>query len=235
MKILSVSDTHGKLNDINLNNIDIAIFAGDIAPLRRIDTWSVANQCKWMNKDFYDFCMSFPKARIFFTPGNHDFFPIAKTRFMNRTFPLSFNVKYAPNATMLIDKKAIVNVEDRQLSIYGTPWVPIISHMWAFEANSSMLKEKFRKIPKNLDILITHTPPNYGMLDVSLEYGPNSQAFGSVELANEIFKKEPMLCFCGHIHSGSHNLVKLGKSELYNVSRVNESYEIAYEPTVLEI
>ena len=39
MNILATSDTHGKLDGLDLSTSDLAIFAGDIAPLRDISAW----------------------------------------------------------------------------------------------------------------------------------------------------------------------------------------------------
>ena len=239
MKILAISDMHGMLNHLDLSNVDLALFAGDIASLKGRGPWHIYDQVKWMNKKFYDFCMSFPKTKIVFVPGNHDFFPIAKTKFRNELLGKELNVKLASNAAMLIDEVIDIyadnaNPADR-VRIYGTPWVPIISHSWAFEAEHDILKDKFSHIPSKVDILLTHTPPRFNYLDVSLEYGVNSDKFGSHELANEILKKEPKFCFCGHIHSGDHNMNMLGNTAVYNVARVNESYRIAYDPVVIEI
>ena len=113
--------------------------------------------------------------------------------------------------------------------------MPVINYRWAFEAEHAKLVDKFFKIPQNVDILLSHTPPRHGCLGVSLEYGVGSEDFGSSELAYAMFKKEPKMCFCGHIHSGSHEMEKLGCTEVWNVSRVNESYEVAYEPLVISI
>lgn len=231
MKIFATSDTHGDLSNINLNGIDLALFAGDIAPLRGISSWDTYDQLKWMNKDFYEFCMSWPDAKVIFIPGNHDFFPIIRETFGYKLHGKNLSLKLAPNATMLIDKKVDVD----GLSIYGTPWVPIISHRWAFEAEHDKLVEKFSMIPKGVDILLTHVPPRFNYLGVSLEYGHSSENFGSSELADAIFKKEPKMCFCGHIHSGDHEMNKFNTTEVWNVSRVNESYEVAYEPIILEV
>ena len=231
MKIFAISDTHGDLSNINLSGVDLALFAGDIAPLRGISSWDVYDQLKWMNKDFYDFCMSWPDSKIVFIPGNHDFFPIIRETFGYKLHGKSLSLKLAPNATMLVDKKIDVD----GMSIYGTPWVPIISHRWAFEAEHDKLIKKFSLIPKGVDILLTHTPPRFNYLGISLEYGPSSENFGCSELADEIFKKEPKMCFCGHIHSGDHKMNKFNATEVWNVSRVNESYEVAYEPIILEV
>ena len=231
MTILASSDMHGNLDGINLDGIDIALFAGDIAPLRGINAWDAYDQLEWMNTEFYDFCSKWPTTSIAFVPGNHDFFPIIKERFGSKLHGHSLKLNLAANATMLIDKMA----EIKGLKIYGTPWVPIISHRWAFESENDSLKKRFSAIPKGVDILLTHTPPRINYLGVSLAYGIDSDNFGCGELAEEIVKKEPKMCFCGHIHSGSHSMAVLGKTHVWNVSRVDESYEIAYEPTVIDV
>lgn len=231
MKILATSDMHGNLDGINLDGIDLVLFAGDIAPLRSISSWDAYDQLKWMNKEFYTFCESWPKTKVVFIPGNHDFFPIIKETFGYKLHGKSLDLKLAPNATMLVDK--LVEVDG--LKIYGTPWVPIISYRWAFEAEHDKLVQKFSQIPQGVDILLTHTPPRFNHLGVSLEYWPDSKDFGCSELADAVFKKEPKMCFCGHIHSGDHMMNKLGQTEVWNVARVNESYEAAYEPMAVNV
>lgn len=231
MKILATSDTHGNLDKLDLAGVDLAIFAGDIAPLRGLSSWDAYDQLKWMNTKFVEFCSKWPSTNIVFVPGNHDFFPVIKERFGYKLHGKNLSLSLAPNSTMLIDQL----VEFDGFKIYGTPWVPIISYRWAFEAESDRLKERFSLIPSGVDILVTHTPPRFNHLGVSLEYGADSENFGCSELADEIFKKEPKMCFCGHIHSGDHQMNKLGASEVWNVARVNESYDIAYEPTTIEL
>ena len=231
MKVLAASDMHGNLDGLNLDGIDLACFSGDIAPLHGISSWDAYHQLKWMNIDFCNWCMRWPQTKIVFVPGNHDFFPVIKEKFGHKLLGKNLKLRLAPNAVMLIDSMAEVN----GLNVYGTPWVPTINYRWAFEAEHSKLVEKFSHIPKDVDILLSHTPPRLNFIDVSLEHGVDSERFGSAELAEEIFKKEPKMCFCGHIHSGSHEMSILGKAHVWNVSRVNESYEIAYEPLALEV
>lgn len=231
MKILATSDTHGNLDKLDLTGIDLALFAGDVAPLRGLSALDVYDQLKWMNIEFFKFCETWKDAKIVFVPGNHDFFPLIRERFGSKLHGKNLNLKLASNATMLVDQ--LVDVDG--LKIYGSPWVPIISYHWAFEAEHDKLKDRFSMIPEDIDILVTHTPPRFNKLGVSLEYGFDSENFGCSELASEIFKKKPKRCFCGHIHSGDHRVNKLGDSEVWNVARVNESYSIAYEPTILEI
>lgn len=239
MKVLATSDMHGNLDRIDLTNVDLALFAGDIAPLRNITSWDAYDQLKWMNTKFYDWCSQWPKIKIVFVPGNHDFFPIIKETFGYKLLDRDLSLKLASNASMLIDQGIDIQTSSCDstslIHVYGTPWVPIINYRWAFEAEHDKLVKKFSQIPKGVDILITHTPPRFNYLGVSLEYGVESENFGCSELADEVFKKEPKMCFCGHIHSGSHSMAVLGRTHVWNVSRVDESYEIAYEPVVINV
>lgn len=55
------------------------------------------------------------------------------------------------------------------------------------------------------------------------------------DLADEIMRKQPDYCFCGHIHSGNHELQEITGIHLANVSLVGEDYNIHYEPLYLNI
>lgn len=233
MKILAASDLHGNLDGLDLSGIDLALFAGDIAPLRSLTYWAVRDQLSWMNIDFYSFCNRWPATKIVFIPGNHDFFPIIDEAY-GYSARDDASIRLTSNATMLIDSKVDLPILDseKSISIYGTPWVPIISHRWAFEAESIKLQQKFGAIPDGIDILLTHTPPKHGTLGVSLDYGEDSDNFGCSELRDAILQKKPSMCFCGHIHSGDHSMNAIGSSRVYNVSRLDERYKIVYEPLV---
>lgn len=53
-------------------------------------------------------------------------------------------------------------------------------------------------------------------------------------LADAILEKKPRYVFCGHIHTGDHAPARFGESEICNVSRLDEKYEIRYEPVAFE-
>ena len=48
-------------------------------------------------------------------------------------------------------------------------------------------------------------------------------------------EKCPRFVFCGHIHTGFHDGVDFEATRIYNVSRLDERYEVAYEPTWVEV
>jgi Icc-related predicted phosphoesterase len=228
-KIFAISDLHGQLNNLDPSGNDIVVIAGDFAPLKRLDKYGIYDQCKWINTTFYEFTSKYPEIDFVITPGNHDL-----ALDISKTFPhkdISLKTRFSENVHLLIDQE----IEIKGLKIYGTPWVPIINYIWAFEADHIKLVEKFKNIPETLDILITYSPPRIPdeQIDFSIQtnYGP----FGSSELTNDILEKQPKNVFCGHIHSGTHECVNFNKTKIYNVARVDERYEIAYEPTIIEI
>ena len=71
--------------------------------------------------------------------------------------------------------------------------------------------------------------------DVDRSLQTNSEHFGSHELTEAIINKRPRFVFCGHIHTGLHGGVDFESCRIYNVSRLDERYEIAYEPTWVEV
>lgn len=230
MKILATSDLHGNLDNLDLTGIDMVVIAGDVAPLKGRGPWHIYNQVKWVNKQLYEFCNRYPSIKFIITPGNHDFFLLAKEMLGNTILPKKdLDIRFPSNVHFLVDAEVKVN----GMRIYGSPWVPIISHRWAYEAEPKILEEKFNKIPDGLDILITHSPPKHQLLGVSCFYGKDSNDFGSIELKQAIEKKKPKFAFCGHIHTGDHCENRIGDTSIYNVSRLDESYDIHYEPLTL--
>lgn len=230
MKLLATSDTHGILHGIPTDCIDFVCFAGDIAPLSGRGKWHVYDQKKWMQKKFCKWAAENPNTEFVIIPGNHDFFLLGRERFGNEC---DWKIDWPDNVHVLVDSAVTL----KGIKFYGTPWVPIISHSWAYEAESAFLAEKFSKIPDDVDVLLTHTPPhisNEVPIDVSTQWG-GREAFGSHELANAVFEKHPRYHFCGHIHSGLHERVDFEKTAIYNVSRVDERYEVAYPLTLIDI
>ena len=229
MRIMAISDLHGNLEGLDPSGADVVVLAGDIAPLKGRGVWHINEQKKWINKKFREWTSSYPDTRFVVIPGNHDFYPIAHILFKGRDINWEFG--FSPNVHFLGDEGAEID----GLKFYGTPWVPIISYSWAFEGEHDTLVDWFSKIPSSLDVLVTHSPPRIPGSDVDRSIQTNSEHFGSHELAEAIFEKQPRFVFCGHIHTGLHGGVDFGSTRIYNVSRLDENYEIAYEPTWIEV
>ena len=220
---------HGMLDGLDPRGCEICVIAGDFSEQTGFGHGAMKEQRDWIHDEFFEWTGRFSDTTFIVVAGNHDLCldPVMTSRYSGENWKIEWpsNVKYLHDS----------GVEVSGLKFYGTPWVPIINYMWAFEGERDKLKKQFSAIPENVDILVTHSPPRLpGYLgDVSLEFGADSDKFGSSELADAIFKKKPRRVFCGHIHSGSHNPFMFGDTVVQNVSRVNESYEVTYEPAVI--
>ena len=229
MKIYAISDMHGRLEGLDPQGADLVVVAGDFGIMYGWSERDLNDQVIWVNTKLREWCASYPKTAFRLIPGNHDLFA---------EYPdLLSDVKWPENTKMLID--AVDEVEG--LRVYGTPWVPHINGSWAFEEmRPGQLREKFSAIPKGVDILLTHTPPKIRHKKIDVSIDRNSPHFGSVELLDAIMAYRPRYALCGHIHTGDHNPIALphedgSETVLRNVSRLDEEYEVRYEPYVFEV
>ena len=96
-------------------------------------------------------------------------------------------------------------------------------------------EKAFDAIPEDLDILLTHdapTMPPHGIISAGGWKGTDA---GNKVLAEAIRKKKPKYALYGHIHSSSHELSDEGGTKVACLSLIDERYEPAYPPLVLEI
>lgn len=244
VKVAATSDLHGHLEGLEQvvkdKGVDVLVIAGDIQPAEMAYHSNLALTGDWFRSGFFRLVKSLD-CEVVAIPGNHDFFlrhligEMEKDR--QRT---SARFCVPGNFHLLCDS----GIRICGLDFYGTPWVPTINGCWCYEVGERKLAQKFDMIPKGMDVLITHTPPKFAMLDVSLEYDPEGIShFGSDALLGAIQEKQPRYCICGHIHSGDHqkNEIRLEgpglplTTEIYNVSRVGERYSIVYNIKILPI
>ena len=229
IKISAISDMHGKLEGLDPRGCEVCIVAGDFSRQTGFGRWHMKDQREWIHDEFFAWTNSFPDTTFIVIAGNHDL--CLDGTMTSRYASDNWRIEWPSNVKYLCDS----GVEVYGLKFYGSPWVPIINYRWAFECEHDKLKKRFSAIPENVDVLITHAPPRLPGYqgDISLEFGADSDKFGSVELAEALFEKKPRRVFCGHIHSGSHDPFMFGDTVVQNVSRVNESYEVAYEPAIV--
>lgn len=229
MKLCCISDLHGELADLDFGNADIVIIAGDFSKMYGFGKWHLYDQKKWIQKKFIPFTQDFKEKQFIVVPGNHDLcLDPCKT---NCYHDLNWNITWPENVHLLLDSWIEIN----GIKIYGTPYIPIINYRWAFECEHDILLQEFNKIPTNLDILVTHSPPRISGSDIDYSLQTQDGPFGSSELTQAIFMKQPRYVFCGHIHSGDHECVEFEGAKIFNVSRLNEDYCIAYKPLFLDI
>ena len=235
VKIAATSDLHGELN-FKVPVVDILTISGDICPVK--GSHNPIAQMHWLNEYFLPWCDNLVKSNnvkhVVFIAGNHDF--VFKKVVKHQPESI-FNFILPANVYYLCDSGVMLE----GIKIYGTPWTPTFGN-WAYMHGEQILDGIFDKIPNGLDILLTHGPA-HGYNDTILQYASRSaEHLGSTMLAKHIARALPKWVFCGHIHSGNHNVEKMPISlmdnvKLVNVSLLDEDYNIAYKPfeTIIQV
>ena len=246
LKVCMMSDIHGNLIEpTRFPECDVIGFCGDTVPLEyQNDT---AQSIAWFCLEFVPWTDKLPCKYVVFIAGNHDFFlqdltyykkgNELKTRtaqdVIRRLLPGNNKAKH--KLIYLCDNS--VEIEGKR--IYGSPWIGDLKN-WAFYKSPEDIVETWKNIPKNCDILMTHQPPKMCDMGVVHEACFNYFAdWGSEELANVLQEKNIRYAFCGHVHSGNHNLVEYKNGcHVVNVSLLNEDYKptfFQYEIPIYEI
>lgn len=243
MIIDCISDLHGHYP--KLEGGDLLIVAGDLTA--RDDDFGYAEFQKWFLSQKY-------KKKIFIG-GNHD------NQIQNATFPLYIDgfseylcdsgTEFAlyPPLEMMEEGKIY---ERQKVKIWGSPWTlrfeGMNPHCMAFTCETEEeLAEKWATIPDDIDILVTHSPPKFG-----LDKTKNQKNVGSESLTNWVLAHHPRLHIFGHIHE-SYGMItceeiqrlniilfgninnKLAHTTIVNASHVNERYEPVNRPIRIEL
>lgn len=226
MQTMAWSDSHGMvdLGRLNPNGARLCVIAGDIAPLRGLSDYAKFNQSQWMHCLFPRFCREHAGCEFVIVPGNHDFWGLRPD--LARSW-------MPKNVHLLVNSGCTV----AGLKFWGIPNVPIINRRWAFESASGRMRASCEAMPDDTDVVVAHTPPRVEgeYIDCSSWGEERSEHFGSPELTEAIKRVQPQFCFCGHIHTGDHSCVRIGRTACYNVSLLNEAYRQEFEPLVLEV
>lgn len=229
LKIAAVSDLHGNLPELP-EPAEILLLAGDIVPLN-IQFNKLASK-EWFEGPFAEWIKALPVESVFMVAGNHDayFENISKTNLGLFKEATNFKLKYLKNTTLVHHSKDGIPVK-----IFGTPYCHRFG-TWPFMRDEEYMEEKFKEIPDDVDIIISHDPPfALSDADVILEdlrqLGRGGVHLGNIPLGERIRCLDFKLLVCGHIHSGDHNLV----NRIANVSYVNENYSGEYPIFYTEI
>lgn len=228
VRIVCVSDLHGCLDYDSIacaairRKANILAIAGDI---QNADMFR--HPRSYFEADFLGMVSHLRDngIEVVATPGNHDFYI--------RSLLEGGKIDGCPN--ILVDEGVTIH----GVKFWCTPWVPTINGQWAYEDDDRNLAEKFAKIPDDIDVLISHTPPLGGSCDgydVSLDFRVERRRhFGSDALRMAIMEKRPKALVCGHIHSGDHSLSKVADTAILNCSLLDERYGEAYKPSEIMV
>lgn len=218
MKLVAISDTHNKHNEVKIEKCDILIHSGDWTSMGY--QHEVENFAKWLNKQ--------PAEHIIIVPGNHE-------KMFENSYPLSkfWISDHCPKAHILCHEA----LEIEGIKFFGSPWTPYF-YNWGYNAarneaekdlyHKPLIKDIWATIPEDTDILITHGPA-YGILD----FLPPGQFLGCRALFDRIIEIKPDIHICGHIHY-SHGEKQFNGTRFFNAAICDEQYRTTNPITVIE-
>lgn len=210
MKIVCLSDTHltHQRDRLDVPDGDLLLHAGDATSLGTIDEI----------RQFRDWYAALPHRHKIFVAGNHDW--------GFQRDPDAARAALGPDILYLQDSEVTI----AGLRIYGSPWQPEFCD-WAFNLpRGHALLAKWKRIPSQVDVLITHGPP-LGIGDRTLRGEP----VGCHDLLHEVTVRiRPRLHLFGHIHEGYGQYDQDGIVFL-NASVVDAHYRIAHPPLVIDL
>ena len=227
MKICAFSDMHGQYN-FKVEPCDIVLICGDIVPLN-IQKNDVQTE-EWLNTFFVPWCNNLPCEKVVFIGGNHDFL-------MQRHPEIIRDLLKGQDKIVYLDCE---EYEYNGKTIYGTPLCKKF-YNWAFMSltldEQRELYERHLKIIGKIDILMSHDCP-YGISDILLQkdcHWADGTHIGNTALRWLVDEAKPSLVLEGHLHSCEHDKTMHGDTAVYNVSLLNENYEMVYEPTYIDL
>ena len=221
MDILVFSDIHGHLPKFDGKKLyDVIILPGDVCP---VYDHRILFQKEWLSTKFKNWVEKLPlkpdTGRLIMCAGNHDFFfDKASEREIHEVID-----DMAPRLVYLNNEEYVYDDNGRSVKFYGTPDCKVFG-TWAFMKSDDALAAIYDKIPEDVDILFSHDAAdiNYlGMITQGFQKGKNA---GSTVLADFVKRKKPKYYFCGHIHSGNHELTEFDGIKMANVSMMVEGY-----------
>ncbi len=177
MRIVFVSDTHGRHQYTTVPDGDILVHAGDLTldgSLEGVEAFD-----RWLG--------TLPHKHKVVIAGNHD------ECFQHQPERARARVT---NAIYLEDSAC----EVAGLKFYGSPWAPLFFD-WSFMLSEVELAEKWAAIPTGLDVLVTHGPP-HGILD----WTNRGEHAGSHSLLCRVYETNPRFHVFGHIHEAAGRL-----------------------------
>lgn len=207
LKIIVISDTHGKHRMVKLPTGDVLIHAGDVS--YRGERHEVEEFLKWFSNQ--------PHPYKVFIAGNHDFF-------FERTKPKLIEAIMPINVTYLNDS----GIEINGCKIWGSPITPQF-FQWAFNRKrGEAVRKHWDLIPPDTNLLITHGPP-YRILDQTVY----EQHVGCKDLLLRVQEIAPQYHLFGHIHEAYGSIIQNG-TRFINASIVNENYDLVHQPIVID-
>ena len=191
MKLVCISDTHGQHRKLKLPEGDVLIHGGDIS-----------NGGVEEVQDFLAWLGALPYSHKIFIGGNMDY-PLARN-------PEFIRSQLPPHTYYLEDEG--ISIEGK--TFWGSPWIPHFVGVF-MKNRGEEIDERWSKIPLDLDVLITHTPPK-GILDTT----SRGNKVGCEALAERLPVLSPKFHIFGHVHE-AFGTYQEEQTRFYNVAFLN--------------
>ena len=209
-KVVAITDTHNRHEDLTLPDGDILIHAGD-ATNKGTHTELLA---------FFEWFGNQPHAHKIFVAGNHDFRFIDDAGF-TEALCRDNGITYLRDAFVVLEAEGKANIK-----IYGAPVHP------NFTIDEKDIQDLTLEIPEEVDILVTHVPP-YGIFDevcddFKIKYLGNYQLLGAIQL------RKPKYHVFGHVHEG-YGTKRLADTTFINACNCDRRGKIVNNPVVFEV
>ena len=219
MKVVATSDCHGRLARAELPPGDVLVLAGDILDNESGEPDEDAELQEKRLPELDAFLAILPYKHILLIAGNHDWV------FEKRPG----SQKKLPHATYLQDD----SVEIEGVKFHGSPWQPLFLN-WAFNLprGGPELLERWKQIPSDTDVLITHGPP-HGILD-EVPWRKPPLHVGCELLRERVDVLRPKVHVFGHIHDSYGRLEQDGTLFL-NVALCTDAMAPVQPPQVFEV
>jgi predicted phosphohydrolase len=206
MRIVCLSDTHGRHGQLSVPEGDVLVHAGDFSMAGRTD--EIERFDRWLG--------TLPHPHKVVVAGNHDFL---FERDPERARALLGNASYLQDGLLEVEG----------LRIWGSPWQPWFFD-WAFNLpRGPELAAKWALVPDGVDVLVTHGPPAE-----ILDFTASGEAVGCHDLARALERIRPRLHVFGHIHEAYGRLQRDGTT-FVNASNCNLMYRAVQAPIVVEL
>jgi len=222
-RFVVLSDTHSQHEHIRVPDGDVLIHAGDFSYTGAYD--EVRKFSSWLS--------SLPHAYKIVIAGNHEMTfdseyykrPDVANRYHDTYQDPMVAQSLLKNCIYLLDTSFKL---EEKIHIYGSPWQPEFCD-WAFNLpRGPAIMEKWKLIPNDVDILITHGPPKgHG--------GTCSDGFdaGCDDLLQVVKKIQPAVHVFGHIHE-AYGVTKEGCTYFINGSNCTSGYNPTNRPIVFD-
>lgn len=209
-KIVFISDTHGKHDNINIPACDFLCHCGDFTNLGK--DGEIKNFCDWLSS------LHHVRHKIVIC-GNHE---------------LGFNKYPDPKKKKLLKRSCIYlensGIEIEGVKFWGTPNT-LKFFNWEFMYDENTLKQIFDKIPEDINILLSHGPP-FSILDLNMR----GDRCGSVSLLNRMQQINYDIVAFGHIHPSYGIKYNYDDNQVYiNASICNDVLMPINSPIEIEL